>query len=167
MQTCSACQRPLERGQKAKIVGTEVFHRACVGRTSTLQRAARKLRDLESELARTRAERDIAIQNAREADLRRGRLQMAVESMSKALLAEQSSVESYRRAYTRVDEANLGMSERIDILAQDVRNAQADAVAQRARADAAEKALAERTPSVTDDLPEDATSARFSLLELK
>jgi len=68
--TCASCLSPIVKGQRAKIVGSEVFHKACSPAGSALARATATIasqkitiRDAHRELDRLKAELEIARQN--------------------------------------------------------------------------------------------------------
>lgn len=168
MATCAACLRTIERGERAKLAGSEVFHKTCSTAGSALRRATSQIAQLRAENERLHQERDLARQDATVAQREAANQRAHADNLARARELER---EQLHRA-NRVARANAAELEqeyaRSDRLEREIAAVRSDARAARQEAEllkAVQPPQASEAVEIAPDSTEDATVTRGKLLE--
>lgn len=102
MPTCSACLQPMRTGDKAKIIGTEVFHRRCANQPGQVARAKAKLAGMQREIDRLTAEREVHKQSAQANAIEARRQHEHGDNLARVIEQQRNQLRSaeYREAAT-------------------------------------------------------------------
>jgi len=168
---CAACDQPITRGARFLLFGSEVIHKACVGKETVLWRAKRKLAEANEEIKR--ADR---IRENMERLLKSANEQLRDVTSERDGLRCRMNSERSRQMYqdaTTLDALELLRAQVATLTAANARLLEEKAgetlradLAEGSAAAAREERLGVRsTPAQQADVTDD-TAVRFSLLEL-